>query len=97
MCENCGIIDEDFGQDSDTLSIFANFDLEITDQLSASVGLNYTENKKKGFGSALTNDVFANLPIPAPSTLQSYLPGQEMKVADERSDDITHTLKLLCQ
>ena len=101
MCENCGIIDEDFGQDSDTLSIFANFELAITDQLSASVGLNYTENEKKGFGSALTNDVFANLPIPALSTLQlapSYTAWPNANESGRRkSDDITHTVKLMYQ
>ena len=99
MCENCGIIDEDFGQESDTLSIFANFEIAMTDQLSASVGLNYTENKKKGFGSALTNDVFANLPIPALSTLQlapSYTAWPNANESGRRgSDDITHTLKLV--
>ena len=98
MCENCGIIDEDFGQDSDTLSIFANVDFALTDKLSATVGLNFTENKKTGFGSAITNDVFANLPIPALSTLQlapTYTAWPNANESGKRSsDDLTHTIKL---
>lgn len=52
---------ESFGQDNTAYSIFGTLDVHFTDRLTATVGLNYTNDEKDAFGSTVNTDVFSNL------------------------------------
>ena len=53
-------------QDDDTLSLFAQFDYDLSDSLVLTAGLNYTEVDKTVSLSSTNSDVFSQLPLPAP-------------------------------
>jgi len=57
------LINETFNQDDKAYSLFGQMDFEATDRLTATVGLNYTSDKKKVSGSSVNNDVFGNLSL----------------------------------
>lgn len=52
---------ETFGQDNTAWSIFGTLDFHVTDRLTATVGLNYTEDKKTAFGNIDNSDLFSGL------------------------------------
>jgi outer membrane receptor protein involved in Fe transport len=52
---------EEFGQDNTSFSIFGTVDYYVTDRLTASLGLNYTEDEKDAFGRITSTDVFSDL------------------------------------
>jgi len=54
---------ETFTQDDEAFSIFGQADFKPTDRLTATVGLNYTEDKKKVTIDGNNNDVFGNLSL----------------------------------
>lgn len=65
---------ERFGQDNESYSIFGQLDYALTDRFTATVGLNYTEDKKAAFvGSVGEVDPFSNNVLVAGSPL-SFLP-----------------------
>lgn len=54
-----------FGQDNEAYSIFGTVDFHATDRLTATVGLNYTNDKKKAFYSQTNTDVFSGIDLVA--------------------------------
>ncbi|MFN7056259.1 TonB-dependent receptor [Hyphomonas sp.] len=52
---------EQFGQDNESWSIFGTVDYRVTDRLTATVGLNYTEDKKAAYGNIANTDLFSSL------------------------------------
>lgn len=56
---------ETFGQDNTAYSIFGTLDWHATDRLTATLGLNYTNDEKDAFGSAVNTDTFSALDLVA--------------------------------
>ncbi len=54
-------LDADFTQDNDTLSLFGQIDMHVTDRLTLTGGLNYTKDKKKVTSIGNSTDVFSGL------------------------------------
>ncbi len=54
---------ESFGQDNQSWSLFGTVDYRLTDRLTATVGLNYTEDEKTAFGRANNSDAFSALSL----------------------------------
>lgn len=52
---------EQFGQDNTAWSIFGTLDYRITDRLTATIGLNYTEDEKDAYGRINSTDLFSSL------------------------------------
>lgn len=52
-----------YGQDNEAYSIFGTLDFHATDKLTATVGLNYTNDKKKAFYSQVNTDVFSGIDL----------------------------------
>jgi iron complex outermembrane recepter protein len=52
---------EQFGQDNKAWSMFGTVDWHATDRLTATVGLNYTEDKKDAYGNIANTDVFSGI------------------------------------
>ncbi len=50
-----------FEQDNTTYSIFGNVDFNINERLTATVGLNYTNDEKDVTGRTINNDVFSSI------------------------------------
>jgi len=57
------LINENFEQDDEAYSLFGQVDFKATDRLTATLGLNYTNDKKQVSGSSVNNDVFGNLSL----------------------------------
>lgn len=57
------LINEMFEQDNEAYSIFGQVDFNVTDRLTATVGANYTKDKKQVSGRSDNNDVFGNLSL----------------------------------
>lgn len=53
----------EFGQDNKAWSIFGTLDFYLTDRLTATVGLNYTEDEKDAFYRQTNSDVFSALDL----------------------------------
>tara|TARA_R110000787_G_scaffold32370_1_gene85562 strand:- start:2192 stop:4837 length:2646 start_codon:yes stop_codon:yes gene_type:complete len=56
---------ERFGQDNTAWSMFGTVDWHATDRLTATVGLNYTEDKKNAYGNIVDTDVFSGVDLVA--------------------------------
>ena len=54
---------EEFGQDNTSWSLFSTLDFHISDRLTASVGLNYTEDEKDAYGRITNTDAFSALDL----------------------------------
>ncbi|MEL6826670.1 MAG: TonB-dependent receptor [Pseudomonadota bacterium] len=54
---------EEFGQDNTSWSLFGTVDFYVTDRLTATVGVNYTEDEKDAFGRATNTDVLSALDL----------------------------------
>ena len=54
---------ENTGQEDTSLSLFATTDWHISDRLTATLGLNYTENEKKSFLNIQSSDALASLDL----------------------------------
>lgn len=52
---------ESFGQDNQSWSIFGTLDYDLTDRLTATVGINYTSDEKDAFGQIASTDAFSSL------------------------------------
>ena len=100
-----GLQSEAFDVNTETLRLYANFDYDITDALTASVGIAYIEDQKTVVSNVDINDPFAALPLAAsPATVGltavqffppflNYPNSIEDGVFD--SDDITTSAKLV--
>jgi len=96
---NSGSVGEGFEMNSKTLSLFANVDYELTEDLTATLGFNYTEDEKTVVTDVTVVDFFSSLPLPASlASVQFFPPFINYPNADEdgifNSDDLTHTLRL---
>lgn len=54
---------EEFGQDNTAWSIFGTLDFHVTDRLTATIGINYTEDEKDAFGRITNTDVLSSLDL----------------------------------
>lgn len=63
--EGQGFFNE-FEQDNEAFSLFGQFDLEVTDRLTFTVGGNYTKDAKNVRSSGRTTDAFSNINLDAP-------------------------------
>ncbi len=54
-----------FGQDNTAWSLFGTLDAHLTDRVTATVGLNYTEDEKDAFGNLVSTDTFSALDLVA--------------------------------
>ncbi|MEM7741164.1 MAG: TonB-dependent receptor, partial [Pseudomonadota bacterium] len=52
---------DSFDQDNEAFSVFADFELEVTDRLSISAGVNYTTDKKEVTGTQVSTDILQDL------------------------------------
>ena len=68
---------ETYGQDDTAFSLFGNVDWHITDRLTATVGLNYTQDNKDAFGNVVSTDAFSAIDLGplAPYISQATLGG----------------------
>jgi iron complex outermembrane receptor protein len=102
-----GNVRESFQMEGVATSFFGQVDIAMSDQLTATVGLNYTEDKKTVVSDVLVIDAFAELPLAggpfdALTGLQLFPPfpaygGDEDESGVFESDDLTHTLRLAYQ
>jgi len=102
-----GNVEEKFQMDGVATSFFGQVDVAMSDKLTATVGLNYTEDKKTVVSDVLVRDIFATLPL-AGGPFDSlkglqFFPAFPAYGGDEdesgvfKSDDLTHTLRLAYQ
>jgi outer membrane receptor protein involved in Fe transport len=102
-----GFPSESFTLDDDTLSLFTQFDYDISDSLTLTVGLNYTESDKEASGTLQSTELFSALPLGAflppelagpLSALQLFPPflnyPNSVENGETSDDDITYTLRL---
>ena len=101
---NTGNVDETFDMSAESLSIFTQMDYKLSDQLTVTLGLNYTEDEKDVTPSVLVDDAFAALPLTAAGLgaldgLQLFPPFPDYGAGTDetgnfKSDDVTHTFRL---
>lgn len=95
-----GSLKEDFEMSSKTLSLFANVDLALADNWSASLGLNKTKDEKYVTSDVVVEDVFASIPWelinPELAGFKFFPPftAYPENGRDFDSDDLTHTFRL---
>lgn len=63
--EGTGNLVEDYALDDETLSLFAQFDVDLTDALTLTVGANYTTSEKEASADVINNNLFGTLPLAA--------------------------------
>lgn len=63
--EGTGNLLEDYALDDETLSLFAQFDVDLTDALTLTVGANYTTSEKEASADVINNNLFGTLPLAA--------------------------------
>ncbi|MEO0439083.1 MAG: TonB-dependent receptor, partial [Pseudomonadota bacterium] len=56
---------EEYTLDDDTLSLFAQMDYDITDSLTLTLGINYTESEKEASAFIVNDNLFGALPLDA--------------------------------
>ena len=54
---------EQYGQDNTAFSLFGTVDYHITDRLTATLGLNYTQDNKDAYGSVVSTDAFSAIDL----------------------------------
>lgn len=100
-----GLQSELFEMNTETISIYAQFDFDITDRLSASLGVNYTDDEKTVVSNVQIIDEFATVPFAADPTtaaltsFQFFPPFTNYPNADVdgvfSSSDVTYSAKLV--
>jgi iron complex outermembrane receptor protein len=99
-----GVVLEEFDMKAEALSIFTQLDYSLSDQLTVTLGLNYTEDEKNVTPSVIVQDPFAALPLTAVGLgalaglqlfppFPDYGPGTN-ESGNFKSDDVTHTFRL---
>lgn len=94
---------ETYTLDDETLSLFAQIDYDLTDRLTLTAGVNYTQSEKQASAAVVNDNFFGTIPLAA-FGLEALLPAQFLppfvaypnSVEDGRSDDsdTTYTLRL---
>jgi len=103
FAEGQGFPSEKSTLQDDTLSLFAQFDYNITDAMTLTAGVNYTESDKEASVNLVSTDVFSALPLSAfglsaLSPLQ-FLPPflnypNDVERGKTNDSDTTYTLRL---
>jgi len=91
-----------FTQDDEAYSAFGQVDWHVSDEITATVGLNYTSDEKEVTFNQVNNNVFAALPaafLGGLAALQSSLPPvinmpNEVEDGKGEDSDTTYTLRL---
>ena len=104
---NQGFPSEQYTLDDDTLSLFAQFDYDLTDAMTLTLGLNYTESDKEASANLVSTDVFSSLPLGAflpPELAAAFQPLQflppfvnfpnTVENGETNDDDVTYTVRL---
>ena len=103
FAESTGFIQEDRTLDDETISLFAQVDYDLTDVLTATLGLNYTESDKEATATFINNDVFSAIDFTRtpfePLKPFQFLPPfvnfpNEVEDGKTNDDDITYTVRL---
>jgi iron complex outermembrane receptor protein len=92
-----GSVGENFDMNAKTLSLFANVDFNLTENLTATVGFNYTEDEKVVTSNVSIDDDFSEIDLPAGNPLkgvQFFPPFINYADRSFDSDQLTHTLRL---
>ncbi len=55
-----------FKQDNEAYSLFGNVDFKVSEQLTLTVGANYTHDSKDVSSNSVSTDLFSNVVLPAP-------------------------------
>ena len=95
---------EEFDMKAEALSIFTQLDYSLSDQLTVTLGLNYTEDEKNVNPNVTVVDPFAALPLTAVGLgalaglqlfppFPDYGPGTD-ESGKFKSDDVTHTFRV---
>lgn len=77
-----------FLQDNTAWSVFGTLDIHLSDRLTATVGINYTEDEKDAVGEALSTDVLSGLDLVQlgyTATLASLLGQNGVNISDPTS------------
>ena len=94
---------EKYTLDDETLSLFAQIDFDLTEALTLTAGVNYTQSEKKATAAVVNDNLFGALPLDALGlgalSAVQFLPpviGFPNSVEDGKSDDsdTTYTLRL---
>ncbi len=97
---------ERFGLDNESYSVFGQADWHISDNLTATLGLNYTKDEKQLTSSEINDDIFSAVPLAGTpfaglSGLQFLPPLVPLPNSIESNqsddDDLTYTLRLAYQ
>ncbi len=103
LAVNQGFPEEKYTLDDDTLSLFGQVDYELIDNLTLTLGLNYTESEKQASANLVSTDVFAAIPLggtPAePLQALQFLPPflnfpNQVENGESDDDDTTYTFRL---
>lgn len=54
---------EAYGQDNTAFSLFGTVDYHLTDRLTATVGVNYTQDEKDAYGNVVSTDTFSAIDL----------------------------------
>ena len=104
FADGTGDMGENFHQENETFSLFANFEFDLTDDLHLGLGFNFTDNNIESSGEVETIDPFADLPLASNPLLgglaafqffpsyTSFPNASHDGTSDD--DEFTHTLKL---
>ena len=94
---------ETYTLDDETISLFAQVDFDLTDALTLTAGVNYTQSEKEASASVVNDNFFGTIPLGA-FGLDALAPAQFLppfvaypnSVEDGRSDDsdTTYSLRL---
>ncbi|KGE02649.1 TonB-dependent receptor [Pseudohaliea rubra] len=102
---NQGFPSEVYGLDDETLSLFAQADYDLSDALTLTLGLNYTQSDKEASARLESTDVFSALPLaqisPALAALTplQFLPPflnypNAVENGETNDDEMTYTARL---
>ena len=105
LATNQGFPSEVYALDDDTLSLFAQADYDLSDALTLTVGLNYTQSDKEASANLVSTDVFSALPLaqlnPALVALTpfQFLPPflnypNTVESGESSDDEVTYTARL---
>jgi iron complex outermembrane receptor protein len=98
-----GLPHEAYTMNNKSTSFFGQLDYDLSEKLTATLGLNHTDDRKQVVSDVRVVDAFAALPFEAAGLgaltgLQFFKPFNNYPNADEsgkfNSDDLTHTLRL---
>ncbi len=82
------VISEQWTLDNDSISIYGTVDFNVTDKLTLTAGLNYTDDEKKVTGSQDMGDPFFAIDFTNPVIAQNVAGGAIMQAVDNPNDPL---------